>query len=90
MARCEQNINIQRNLIRNRDIRIGLYLKYPKTEDSTRTLALSDNVIELLKKHQEEQNELITEQRSLYQNERFIFCNDDGSNIDSSVEQNKK
>ncbi len=32
MARCGQNINIQRNLIRNGDIRIGLYLKYPKTE----------------------------------------------------------
>ncbi len=79
-----KTITIQRNLIRGGDTGVELYLKDPKTEDSTRTIVLSENIIELLKKHQEEQKELISKQESIYKDEGFIFCNDDGSNIDPS------
>lgn len=76
-----KTITIQRNLIRGGDKGTELILKEPKTEESTRTIVLSDNIIEILEAYKKAQEKLIKKQGEIYKDEGFIFCNEDGSNI---------
>lgn len=76
-----KTITIQRNLIRGGDSGTEVVLTTPKTEGSNRTIVLSDNIIKILNNHRLNQDELKSKQGKIYKDKGFIFCNEDGSNI---------
>jgi len=76
-----KTITIQRNLIRGGDTGTKVILTTPKTEESNRTIVLSDNIINMFNKYKLYQSELKLKQGKIYKDNDFIFCNEDGSNI---------
>ena len=55
----------------------------PKTENSIRDVNIPDNVIILLKQHQNKQKEIKLKNGTAYNDMNYIFCNDLGEPIDS-------
>lgn len=54
----------------------------PKTAESIRAFTIPDKLVAVLKKHRSKQNKQILRARSLYNNQNFIFCRDDGERYD--------
>lgn len=50
----------------------------PKTKGSVRTIKIDDMIVSMLKKHKIKQNETKLKNRTIYQDNRFIFARDDG------------
>lgn len=50
----------------------------PKTQNSIRSFSISAELASMLKKHQVEQNKQILQAGSLYNNQDFIYCKDNG------------
>ncbi len=50
----------------------------PKTQSSIRSFSISTELSSILKKHQIEQNKQILQAGSLYNNQDFIYCKDNG------------
>lgn len=77
----KKTITINNNLIRGGDDGTEVILTTPKTEGSNRTIVLSYNIINIFNKHELIQKELKLKQGLIYKDKDFIFCNEDGSNI---------
>lgn len=68
---------IQRNLVRAGEKGDKLILKGPKTEESTRAISISDNILELLRKDSLSRKENKMRLGALYQDNNFIFTTED-------------
>lgn len=71
-------ITIQRNLVIANS---KLLLKEPKTEDSTRTIVLTPEILEILRKHKINQKEQKLKFGKYYTDSNFIFTKENGENI---------
>lgn len=71
-------VEIQRDGSRNRVLKEVP----PKTENSFRTVPIPDSILSKLKSYKREQNELILSIGEDYQNNNYVFCNDDGTIMD--------
>lgn len=79
-----KTITIQRNLVRGGDDGTELILKEPKTEESNRTIPISDNILLLLKKQELKQKENKLKMGKYYNNSDFIFTTEIGNLINPS------
>lgn len=57
----------------------GIYFKPPKTKKSRRTIDISKEVIEVLKRHKKEQDKMKMRYRDTYQDTGLVFCQADGT-----------
>lgn len=71
-------VEIQRDGSRNRVLKEVP----PKTENSFRTVPIPDSILNKLKSYKREQNELILAIGEDYQNNNYVFCNNDGTIMD--------
>lgn len=71
-------VEIQRDGSRNRILKEVP----PKTENSFRTVPIPDIILNKLKSYKREQNELILAIGEDYQNNNYVFCNNDGTIMD--------
>lgn len=71
-------VEIQRDGSRNRVLKEVP----PKTENSFRTVPIPDSILSKLKSYKREQNELILAIGEDYQNNNYVFCNNDGTIMD--------
>lgn len=71
-------VEIQRDGSRNRVLKEVP----PKTENSFRTVPIPNSILSKLKSYKKEQNELILSLGEDYQNNNYIFCNNDGTIMD--------
>lgn len=54
----------------------------PKTENSFRTVPIPSSIVNKLKTHKKQQNELILSLGESYHNNNYVFCNNDGTIMD--------
>lgn len=78
----EETVTIRNNLVRAGS---ELIIKTPKSDSSNRTLKISKNIIDMLKKHKVKQNEIKLQLGENYKNNDLVFCNKDGSMINPST-----
>lgn len=76
-----KTISITRNLVRAGDSGNELILKDPKTEESIRTIPISDNILNLLKKQNLRQKENKLKLGAYYKDSDFIFTTENGELI---------
>lgn len=76
-----KTITIQRNLVRGGDNGNELIIKEPKTEESIRTIPISDNILKLLKKQEIKQKEEKISLGPHYKENGFIFTTSTGDII---------
>lgn len=72
-------VEIQRDGTRERMLKEVL----PKTENSFRTVPIPSSILSKLKSYKKEQNELILSLGENYQNNNYVFCNQDGTIMDT-------
>lgn len=80
-----KTITIQENLVRGGETGNELFLKEPKSEDGTRTIPISDNILALLKKHKIRQNENKLKFGKYYQKSDYMFTRETGDLINPAV-----
>jgi len=80
-----KTISIQRNLVRGGDDGTELILKEPKTEESTRAIPISDNIIALLKKQELKQKGNKLKIGKYYKDSNFIFTTEMGDLINPAT-----
>lgn len=80
-----KTISIQRNLVRGGDNGNELILKEPKTEESNRTIPISDNILTLLKKQEIKQKEDKLKLGEYYKDSDFIFTTETGNLINPAT-----
>lgn len=84
----ENTLSVQRSVRRVVEIqRDGSRIRIlkevpPKTENSFRTLPVPNSILSKLRSYKREQNELILSLGEDYENNNYIFCNDDGTIMD--------
>lgn len=76
-----KTITIQRNLVRAGEDGTELIIKDPKTEESIRTIPISDNVLALLKKQELKQKENKLKLGPYYKDSDFVFTTEEGELI---------
>lgn len=79
----KSTITIQRNLVRAGEAGVELILKEPKTEDSIRSIPLSDGIVDMLEKHKINQKSQKLKFGKYYKDKdlEFVFTEEDGSLI---------
>ncbi len=80
-----KTITIQENLVRGGETGNELFLKEPKSEDGTRTIPISDNILALLKKHKIRQNENKLKFGKYYKKSDYMFTRETGDLINPAV-----
>ena len=75
---ADGTITVQRNLVRGGDYGTELILKDPKTQESSRTIPLSSNIIAMLRRHELSQKETKLRLGPLYTATDFVFTKEDG------------
>lgn len=72
-------ISINRQLV---PVNNSMEFEDPKSEESIRTLPMTDEIIEILQRRKKQQEEQIQIMQGHYQDKEMIVCNDDGTLID--------